>query len=181
MIGASGANAAFVDTAASGTASRCIVGIGEFAVSGEATNTIVTHALGSCIAVCIWDKAAVVGGLLHFLLPDSAINPERARTQPATFANSGLPLFFEAAYALGLDKKRCRVRLIGGAEISGLGGAGSLNVGKRNLLAARSILWRNGLLIESEATGGTIPRTVALHVSDGKIDVTSGRDLIREM
>ena len=169
------------DAAAFRAASRRIVGIGEFAVSNEAADTIVTHALGSCIAVCIWDKAAVVGGLLHFLLPDSAVNPERARTQPATFANTGLPLFFQAAYALGLDKKRCRVRLIGGAEIAGLGGASSLNVGKRNLLAARNILWRNGLLIESEATGGSIPRSVALHLGDGKIDVTSGRDLIHEL
>ena len=161
--------------------SRRIVGIGEFAVSAEATDTIVTHALGSCIAVCIWDRATIVGGLLHFLLPDSAINPERARAQPATFANTGLPLFFQAAYALGLDKKRCRVRLVGGADVAQLGGVSSLNVGKRNLLAARNILWRNGLLIEAEATGGTIPRTVALHLSDGTVDVTSGRDLIKQL
>lgn len=169
------------DAAAMRAASRRIVGIGEFAVSDEAADTIVTHALGSCIAVCIWDQAAVVGGLLHFLLPDSAVNLERARTQPATFANTGLPLFFQAAYSLGLDKKRCRVRLVGGAEIGGLGGTNSLNVGKRNLLAARNILWRNGLLIEAEATGGSIPRSVALHLGDGKIDVTSGRDLIHEL
>jgi chemotaxis protein CheD len=162
-------------------ASRRIVGIGDFAVSDEGLDTIVTHALGSCVAVCIWDHAVLVGGLLHFLLPDSSVNPDRARTQPATFANTGLPLLFQAAYALGLDKKRCRVRLVGGAEIAGLGGAASLNIGKRNLLAARNILWRHGLLIESEATGGTIPRSVALHVGDGKIDVTSGRDMIHEL
>ena len=167
--------------AAARAASRRIVGIGEFAVSDVAADTIVTHAQGSCIAVCIWDKSAVVGGLLHFLLPDSAINPERARAQPATFANTGLPLFFQAAYALGLDKKRCRVRLIGGADVAALGGNSSLNVGKRNLLAARNILWRNGVLIESEATGGNIPRSVALHLGDGKIDVTAGRDLIHEL
>jgi chemotaxis protein CheD len=162
-------------------AARRIVGIGEFAVSDVSTTTIVTHALGSCIAVCIWDQSAGVGGLLHFLLPDSAINPERARTQPATFANSGLPLLFQAAYSLGLDKKRCRVRLIGGAEIALLGGKNSINVGKRNLLAARNILWRNGLLIEREETGGTIARTVAMRLTDGGIDVTSGRDIILQL
>jgi chemotaxis protein CheD len=162
-------------------ASRRVVGIGEYAVSDVATDTIVTHALGSCIAVCIWDQAAGVAGLLHFLLPDSAVNPERAKSQPATFANSGLPLLFHAAYSLGLDKKRCRVRLVGGAEIANLGGVSSLNVGKRNLLAARNILWRNGLLIESEETGGTTPRTVALRLTDGAIDVTSGRDLLQQL
>ena len=170
-----------LDAVAARAASRRVVGIGEFAVSKTPSDTIVTHALGSCIAVCIWDASAGVGGLLHFLLPDSAINPDRAKTQPATFANSGLPLLFQAAYALGLDKKRCRVRLVGGAEIANPGGISSLNVGKRNLLAARNILWRNGLLIEGEVTGGTIPRSVALHMQDGAIDVTSGRDLIHQL
>jgi chemotaxis protein CheD len=153
-----------------GDGSRRTVGIGEFAVSDVPMDTIVTHALGSCIAVCIWDPATAVGGLLHFLLPDSAINPDRAKIQPATFADSGLPLLFQAA--LGLDKKRCRVRLVGGAEVANPGGAGSLNVGKRNLLAARNILWRNGLLIEREAVGGALPRSVTLHLSSGVIDIS---------
>ncbi len=163
------------------TGVRRIVGIGEFAVSNVADEVIVTHALGSCIAVCLWDPETRVAGLLHFLLPDAAINLERARTQPAAFANSGIPLLFQAAYAAGLDKQRCKVRLIGGAEVAGMGGLGSLNVGKRNALAARSILWRNGVLIAAEATGGHIARTVALHVGTGAIEVTSGRDLIGEL
>ena len=61
------------------TAGKLIVGIGEFAVTDQPGGSIVTHALGSCIAVCIWDPAARVAGLLHFLLADSKINPERAR------------------------------------------------------------------------------------------------------
>jgi chemotaxis protein CheD len=162
-------------------AGRRVVGIGDFAVSKDTTASIVTHALGSCIAVCIWDESTGVGGLLHFLLPDASINPERAKAQPASFANSGLPLLFQSAYALGLDKKRCKVRLIGGAQVSGLGDVSTLNVGKRNLLAARKILWENGLLIEAEATGGTIARSVVLRLGDGKIQVTSGRDVINEM
>lgn len=167
--------------ALAGRTPRKVVGIGECAVSADPGEQIVTHALGSCIAVCIWDPARKVGGLLHFLLPDAAINPERARTQPATFANTGLPRLFEAAYALGLEKKRCRVRLVGGAEVAGLGSMGSLNVGKRNMLAARNILWRNGLLIESEATGGHIARSVVLDIDTGSVGVTSGRETIQEL
>jgi chemotaxis protein CheD len=160
---------------------RIVIGIGELAVSDSAGASIVTHALGSCIAVCLWDPQAQVGGMLHFLLPDAAVNPERAKTQPATYANSGLPLLFQAAYAIGLDKKRCRVRLVGGAEVANLGGGPTQNVGKRNLLAARHILWRNGLLIEREVTGGKIPRNVALRMHDGAIDVTSGGELIEQL
>lgn len=169
------------EPAAAATGGRHIVGIGEFVVSDVADDVLVTHALGSCIAVCIWDARTHVGGLLHFLLPDAAINPDRARTQPAAFANSGLPLLFQSAYALGLEKSRCRVRLVGGAEVAHLEGASALNVGKRNLLAARNILWRNGLLIEAEATGGAAPRSVSMRLSDGTVQVSSGRETIIEL
>lgn len=157
------------------TDGRIVVGIGEFAVSQDPGAEIVTHALGSCIAVCIWDPAQRVGGLLHFLLPDSKINPERARQQIGAFADTGIPALFQAAYKYGLDKKRCEVRLVGGAEISAVA-AGSLRVGKRNVLAARNMLWHNGVMIRAEATGGTVPRTVRLSVDDGRVEISTGRE-----
>jgi len=98
---------------------RLVVGIGEFAVSDQAGDVIVTHALGSCVAVCLWDVERRVGGLLHFLLPDSAINLQRAMGQPAAFADSGIPVLFQAAYQLGATKATCRVALVGGAELTG--------------------------------------------------------------
>src|SRR5690606_24212377 len=85
---------------------RRIVGIGEFAIARGGADVIVTHALGSCVAVCLWDPAADVAGLLHVLLPDSRISPQRAAEQPAAFADTGVPLLFRAAYALGAEKKR---------------------------------------------------------------------------
>ena len=131
-----------------------MVGIGELAISQTPDDAIVTHALGSCIAVCVWDPVVRVGGLLHFLLPEAKLNPDRARKQPATFADTGIALLFQTAYARGVDKKRCVVRLVGGAEVAGLQGVAALNVGKRNLLIARQILWQNGVLVSGESTGG---------------------------
>ena len=156
--------------------SRLVVGIGEFAVTQDPGSSIVTHALGSCIAVCIWDPGVRVAGLLHFLLPDSKINPERARQQLGAFADTGIPALFQAAYRYGLDKKRCEVRLVGGAEITAVNAAGALRVGKRNVLAARNMLWHNGVMIRAEATGGAVPRTVRLSVDDGRVEISTGRD-----
>ena len=47
----------------------------------------------------------------------------------------------------------------------------SVGVGRRNILAARGVLWRNGVMIEGEEIGGTVPRTVTLAVADGQIKV----------
>ncbi len=100
------------------TAQRLVVGIGEMAISDRADATIVTHALGSCIAVCLFDPIARVAAMLHFLLPEAKINAERARQQPGAFADTGIPLLFQAAYRAGLYKKRAQVKLVGGAEVT---------------------------------------------------------------
>jgi chemotaxis protein CheD len=159
---------------------RIIIGIGEFAVSDDVNAVLVTHALGSCIAVCVFDPAAHVAGMLHFLLPDSRVNPVRAQQQPATFADLGVPMLFQACYRAGAVKSRCVVKLVGGADISGQGG-GTLDVGMRNQLAAKNLLWRNGVLIKAERVGGTDPRNVSLAVADGILRITSGTHLVAEI
>ncbi len=154
---------------------RVIVGIGELAVSDAVEDVIVTHALGSCVAVCVFDPVAHVAALLHFMLPESRINPERGKERPATFADTGIPLLFQMAYRLGLDKRRAVVKLVGGAEITSGGADPMFRTGRRNALAAKQVLWRNGVLVAAEETGSNIARTVHLAVQDGRLRVFSGR------
>lgn len=154
--------------------SRVVIGIGELAIASDPHGRITTHAVGSCIAVCIFDGAAGVAGMLHFLLPEAAINPRRARTNPAVFADTGIPLLFQQAYARGLNKQRAIVKLVGGAEMAQAQGA--FNTGRRNLLAARNLLWRNGVFVAVEDVGGTEARTVHMSVADGRLQVISGRN-----
>ncbi len=149
---------------------RITVGIGELAVCSIPGSLIITHALGSCIAVVLHDPQVPVAALLHFLLPESRINPERAANQPATFADSGIPLLLEQARQRGMDPRRTRVWLIGGAEVNG---AGTLNVGKRNTLAARNLLWKNGLMVHKEAVGGTDARTASITVTEGLVETST--------
>jgi chemotaxis protein CheD len=164
-------------TAAGQSHRRLVIGIGEHAI-GDADSTIVTHALGSCVAVCLWDPGVRIGGMLHFLLPESRVNPERAKKQPGTFADTGVPLLIQEAISRGLNKKRCRAHLFGGAA---LGAQGGLDVGKRNALAARRLLWQHGIFIHAEALGGTEPRTVNFSVADGLYQVSCGRELVQEL
>ena len=159
---------------------RIVIGIGELAVAAEPDATIVTHALGSCVAVCLWDPKALVGGMLHFLLPESKLNPERAQQQPGAFADTGIPLLFQTAYKKGAEKKRCKVKLLGGASIANAG-SGGLDVGKRNAMAAKKLLWQNGVMVHAEALGGNESRTVSLSVGDGRLQVSRGREIVEEL
>jgi chemotaxis receptor (MCP) glutamine deamidase CheD len=80
-----------------------------------------------------------------------------------------------------VETARCSVHLVGGADVAGLQGVGALNVGKRNLLMARQILWHNGVIVKGESTGGTIPRTVVMRACDGGVEVRSGRDMVIQL
>jgi chemotaxis protein CheD len=152
---------------------RVVIGIGEFAVSNNPRDVITTHALGSCVAVCIFDPAAGVAGMLHFLLPEARINPERARQQPAVFADTGIPLLFQTAFRYGLEKHRTIVKLVGGAEMSQAAGA-AFGTGRRNVLAAKHLLWRNGLLVSGAEVGGSGARNLHLTVASGRLEVFNG-------
>jgi chemotaxis protein CheD len=153
---------------------RLVIGIGEFAVSNRPGDVIVTHALGSCIAVCVFDPRAGVAGMLHFLLPESTINPDRARYQPGVFADTGIPLLLDAASQYGLSKKRAIVTLVGGAEMTQQTGS-SFATGRRNALAAKNVLWRAGVFVSGQEIGGSGARTLYLSVADGRMEVHNGQ------
>jgi len=163
-----------------GEVRRRIVGIGELVVSDLADEVIVTHALGSCVAVCLFDPKVKVAAMLHFMLPESRINVDRARQQPAAFADTGIPLLFQTAYRYGLEKRRAIVKLVGGAEITPAIDS-AFRTGQRNALAAKQVLWRNGILVKTEDTGGNLARTVHLSVQDGRVRVFTGRNEVKEI
>jgi chemotaxis protein CheD len=150
-----------------------VVGMGDMKVSDDPQATIVTFALGSCIGITIYDPLVKAGGLLHFMLPESSTNPEKALKNPFMFADTGIPRLFQEIYKLGGDKRRLRVRVAGGAQL--LDESGFFNIGKRNYAALRKVLWTGNLLIHAEEVGGQVNRTVRLDLCTGKVSVkTSG-------
>jgi chemotaxis protein CheD len=144
-----------------------VIGIGDCKVSKEPGSTLVTYALGSCIAVIIHDPVANVGGLLHFMLPESTLDPAKAARNLFMFADTGIPLLFRSVYQLGAEKKRLAVTVAGGAQM--MDTQGTFNIGKRNCLAMRKILWKAGVLVQAEQLGGEVSRTVRLEVGSGKV------------
>lgn len=148
------------------------VGIADCQVSKDPDTALVTHALGSCIAVVVHDSQAGVGGLLHLMLPESSIDREKAKNLPFMFADTGIPELFHRSYALGADKKRMSVRLIGGAQV--MDPNGIFNIGKRNHMACRKLLWMAGVGVHGEVVGGAVSRTVRLIVGSGQVLWSTG-------
>jgi chemotaxis protein CheD len=144
-----------------------VVGIGDCQLSNKPDDVLVTYALGSCIAVIIHDPNLGIGGLLHFMLPESSLDSAKAERNPYMFADTGVPLLFRSAYQLGSDKKNLQVTIAGGAQM--VDSQGTFNIGKRNCLALRKIFWKAGVLVHAEHVGGTVSRTVRLELKSGKV------------
>jgi chemotaxis protein CheD len=155
----------------SGDSKSLVVGVADMVVVKDPCARIVTHALGSCIGVTIYDPVAHVGGMLHFMLPDSKINADKAAGNPAMFADTGVPDLFKKSYALGAKKENLIVCAAGGAEV--LSDGGHFKIGSRNRTILRKIFWKNGILLAADDTGGNSSRTLTLSVTDGSVYVKS--------
>ena len=156
-----------------------IVGISDLKVSNNPGDILVTFALGSCIAVAIYDPLVKVGGLLHYMLPDSTLDLKKAQDQPGMFADTGVPLLFKSCYRLGAEKKRIVVKVAGGASI--LDDTNFFRIGQKNITALRKIFWKNNVMIEAEDTGANYNRTVRLDLSTGKFLVKSSMGMMKEL
>lgn len=150
-----------------GLNTRLVVDIADYAVTNDLSAMLITHSLGSCIGVTVWDPETHVGAMIHFMLPDSSLSPEKAKANPAMFANSGIPKMFKEAYQMGASKRRMIVKVAGGSQL--LDDSGTFNIGKRNYVMLRKLFWKNNILIDNEDVGGSKSRTVSLCIATGKV------------
>lgn len=142
------------------------VGVSDMKVSNDFESVLVTYSLGSCIGIAIYDQIARVGGLLHFMLPESSLDLEKAKKNPYMFADTGIPLLFKAAYKLGAKKQRMKVIVAGGSQV--LDQKGFFNIGKRNYMATKKMFWRNNVMIDYEDVGGNSNRTIKMAINNGQ-------------
>lgn len=131
-------------------------------------DVLVTHALGSCLGIAIYDPTAKVGGMLHVMMPQCSINPEKAKVNPYMFVDSGVPEFFRAVMGQGAVKGRLVVKVAGGANVQDVGND-RFAIGKRNYMVLRKLLWQNGVMIKAEDVGGSVARTMYLEIGTGRV------------
>lgn len=147
------------------------VDIADYKVSIDPSAVLVTYALGSCIAIILYDPMRKAGGMIHYMLPLSETSPEKARERPAMFADTGIPMLFHAMYDLGCKKVDIVVRVAGGGSL--YDDSGRFAIGERNYTVLRKIFWKAGVMIAAEDVGGAKSRTARLYVADGRCSISS--------
>ena len=138
---------------------------------GQKGDVLVTHALGSCLGLMVFDPQAQVGGLLHAMLPLSKINPEKAAANPFMFVDTGVPMLFKEIYRQGGEKQRLVVKAAGCGQP--LGRNEIFKIGERNFTVLKKLFWKNNVLLEASDVGGASGRTVHFDVSTGAVQIST--------
>lgn len=112
--------------------------------------------LGSCVAACIRDPVARVGGMNHFMLPSGAEDSWGGASKALRYGNFAMERLINEILERGGDRRRLEVKVFGGANM--LKGSGS--VGNRNAEFVRAYVAAEGLTIDAQHLGGVLPRRI---------------------
>lgn len=135
---------------------------GEFVVTDNA-ETVVTTVLGSCVAACIWDTAAGVGGVNHFLLPGHS--DAGGLDAEERLGVHLMELLVNGLLKAGARRDRLKAKLFGGARaIKGLA-----DIGKHNIAFAERFLFLEGIAYVGGSTSGDRGRRIECRPVLGRV------------
>ncbi len=138
----------------------------------KAPDIITTLGLGSCIGLTFYDPVTKIGGMVHYMLPDST--QMRNNSNIAKFADTGIEELLRRVIGAGANRGRLVAKIAGGAkmfEVSGMSNVG--NIGERNAIAAKEKLKELKIRLIAEDTGLNYGRTVELHCETGEFYIKS--------
>jgi len=122
----------------------------------------VTTVVGSCVAVCVTDPVARVGGMNHYLLPQCA-----GTDNPLRYGAKAIPQLIERALALGARRERLEAKVFGGASVLGALARQREHLGAKNARLAFELLRSAGISVLAEDVDGAQGRKVIYHTDDG--------------
>ncbi|QJB55862.1 chemotaxis protein CheD [Pseudodesulfovibrio sp. zrk46] len=147
-----------------------VVNISDMKLSTRAEDVIVTYSLGSCLGVTAYDPELRIGAMVHCLLPTSTAARHKSRENPFMFVNTGVAMMVRQLVDKGAEKKRLIFKAAGGANMRN---DNLFNTGARNFEALEKLFARNHVQLAAKEVGGTVPRTLFLHLEDGRTVVRS--------
>jgi len=138
---------------------------GEYRIAAE-PGIVISTLLGSCVAVCLQDPVARIGGMNHFLLAEPGADVPPAEQQ--RYGIHAMELLINAMMRAGAARERLRAHLYGGANIiAGLG-----RIGSGNAAFARQFMATEGIAIGRCELEGTRARKVEFMPYEGRVRST---------
>ena len=142
------------------------------------THEAITTILGSCVAACIRDPNTLVGGMNHFMLPDS--HPETTAapenmSEAARYGAWAMEYLINAVLKQGALRQNLEIKIFGGARI--ISAMTQYNVAAKNVEFICNYLQREGLPIAGQDLGGEHPRKIIYFPQTGLVKV---RELTRQ-
>ena len=134
---------------------------------------VLTTLLGSCIAACIRDPNAAVGGMNHFLLPTGAGRDREAEC----YGVNAMELLINDILKRGGDRRRLEAKIFGGANVV----SALSDVGARNATFARQFLTDEGIVIVGTDVGGTAARRIQYSPKKGTAKRVLVKDTARQL
>ncbi len=152
------------------------IGVGGLGAAAAPEDALRTLGLGSCVALVMLEPVRRCVGMAHVALPESSVNAERAAALPGYFSDTAIPALLALMAQLGAtDLRSIMVKLVGGASV--ISASSSFDIGRRNVLAIKRLLWTRKMGPIAEDVGGRISRTVQVDVATGRVRISSpGRD-----
>lgn len=153
--------------------SQKVVSISAMEVSRSPADVLVTYSLGSCIGVTAYDPQTRVGALIHCLLPQANVSPDKAAANPHMFVSTGVVDMVKTLLKIGASRERLIIKAAGGAKMMRVNNM--FDVGARNAAAVQKLLQYNKMRLAGTDFGGSIPRTMYLYMDTGRVVVKSLR------
>ena len=136
----------------------------------RAPDVLITVGLGSCIGLTLYDPVNKIGGMVHYMLPDSHITANNGNI--AKFADTGIPELLKRITLAGANRSRLIANIAGGAKMFGVNQMSNIgSIGERNAAAAKQILNELNIKLVAEDTGLNYGRTVELHCDTGDFHI----------
>lgn len=133
---------------------------------------LISTVLGSCVAVCLWDSVARLGGINHYMLP--LWNGEGLATPK--FGNIAIEKLLARVLAMGCRREYLVAKVFGGANVMGTGHE-MFMIGDRNIMLAFQMLEEYGIPIAASDVGGRVGRKIIMHTATGVVLVGKGKRL----
>ncbi len=130
----------------------------------DSGSAAISTVLGSCVAVCLYDKISSIGGMNHYLLPFWNGNG----LQSPKFGNISIPKLIETMLDMGANLKTMEAKIFGGASMN-MSVSQNMMIGEKNILVAREILKEYKIAIVASDVGGQNGRKIQLNLEQGKV------------